>query len=194
MDLFDKNETAQHVADLELKKRHRSGGESIVVPTKKPIRQSEKLALMVEVLKLGGLTTFRAETVVHRGQAVIGDLRSRGHVIHTISGEYIYERGPDDDLISTTKTLQNKYYATPHWRMMSKARREVDQWKCRQCESSKDLQVHHWRYRLFHEDVKDDLITFCESCHENIHNVLRGSSVHFPHKLTQEVIDRIEGQ
>ena len=153
---------------------------------------SEKRKIVLQRLIAGKLSTVEAETLVHRGQAIIGELRERGHVIHTIRGEYVYERGPDVELIKVSKSLQDAYYATPHWKTVSAERKQFDNFTCQQCRKQSDLETHHWRYELFEEDLLLDLITLCKSCHNEIHDAVSGSSVHFPSRLPESVIERIK--
>ena len=51
---------------------------------------------------------------------------------------------------------------------------ERDRWRCQNCGTAKNLQVHHmsWRSRLG-DDCFENLITLCANCHEVLH---RGKS------------------
>ena len=47
---------------------------------------------------------------------------------------------------------------------------ERDSWRCQQCGTSKDLQVHHIQPRSqLGGDVKENLITLCSRCHRRAH-------------------------
>jgi 5-methylcytosine-specific restriction endonuclease McrA len=48
---------------------------------------------------------------------------------------------------------------------------ERDVWRCQDCDSSKDLHVHHLTKRSkLGDDALDNLITLCASCHKQRHN------------------------
>ncbi len=45
-----------------------------------------------------------------------------------------------------------------------------DGWRCQQCGSRTNLQVHHIRLRSQSgDDAKENLITLCSDCHNQIH-------------------------
>jgi len=47
---------------------------------------------------------------------------------------------------------------------------ERDGWRCQYCGSLDNLQVHHIQSRgRLGDDVEENLITLCASCHEMIH-------------------------
>jgi hypothetical protein len=144
---------------------------------------------ILEELMRGPLSCFDVESRWHRGQAAVHNLRQEGHVIDTIRGKYLY-RGFSGEMKTVTKSVRDMYYETAHWRATAKARKEIDLFRCIQCRASKDLETHHWVYNLFQEEMSE-LSTFCKTCHDFIHEVIKCSSVHFPRKLTQETINRI---
>jgi 5-methylcytosine-specific restriction endonuclease McrA len=46
-----------------------------------------------------------------------------------------------------------------------------DNWRCQECGSMKDLQVHHVKRRgRLGGDVAHNLITLCVICHRNLHH------------------------
>ncbi len=48
---------------------------------------------------------------------------------------------------------------------------ERDGWRCQGCGRTTQLQVHHLRFRSRSgEDVENNLITLCASCHERAHS------------------------
>jgi 5-methylcytosine-specific restriction endonuclease McrA len=55
----------------------------------------------------------------------------------------------------------------------SKLRRQVlerDGWRCQNCGSPHNLQVHHIRSRsLLGDDAAQNLITLCDTCHTRAH-------------------------
>ena len=45
-----------------------------------------------------------------------------------------------------------------------------DGWRCQQCGSSKDLQIHHIQPRSrMGSDIEENLITLCSRCHRRAH-------------------------
>lgn len=153
-----------------------------------------KLATMLDRLKLGPLSTFEAERFIHRGQATIHQLQQQGHRINLewIDGIQHYVYVDFRKQVRVSKTLQEKYYATRHWRTKAAERKELDGFRCRQCGATEKLQTHHWRYNLFAENVRLDLITLCEECHKRIHSTIKGSGVHFPNHVEADLAARIE--
>lgn len=149
---------------------------------------SKKLVEIVEALKLSDLTCVEVETRWHRGQAAIGALRSRGHVIDTINASYRYV-GFRGDMVKA-KGMLNLYLQTTHWKQKARERKEFDGWRCVQCRSTENLETHHWRYSLFNEQL-DELTTLCERCHDNMHILVKGSGVHFPAYVTESIAERI---
>jgi len=67
------------------------------------------------------------------------------------------------------------YMKSDKWKHFSKIVKERDGNRCRMCDSSSILEVHHRNYdSLYKEDENDfsDLITLCRNCH-NQHHALR---------------------
>ena len=152
---------------------------------------SQKKAEILAAIQQDDVSCVDVETRWHRGQAVVGDLRTDGHLIDTIRGVYRY-RGFTRDMVRVSKKsiVRNKYYQTAHWREMAKRRKEYDGWKCVQCGATDSLETHHWRYELFNEDLSD-LVTLCVVCHEWMHDCVKGSGVHFPGAIPQHIYERI---
>ena len=69
------------------------------------------------------------------------------------------------------------YIKSAKWKRFSKTVKERDGNRCRVCNKSDRLEVHHRNYDyLYKEDENDfaDLTTLCRNCH-NQHHALRGS-------------------
>ena len=63
------------------------------------------------------------------------------------------------------------YYATTHWKNLSRKTREQRQ-QCELCGTKENLHVHHLRYRFFREEDQD-LQVACKQCHlKTIHKHL----------------------
>jgi hypothetical protein len=154
---------------------------------------NEKRAQILEALRAGPISTFDIEQQWHRGQAVIRDLRQRGYGINLIGKFYNLVSEPDLPRVKVTESIKEMYYETSHWAGLREARRKIDGYACQQCkEPNKRIEVHHWRYRLFEENIQEDLITLCHDCHEYIHDCAAGSEhIHFPHFLEPELYERI---
>ncbi len=61
--------------------------------------------------------------------------------------------------------LNAKEYAIIRSRVL-----ERDGWRCQECGSMKELEVHHIRHRSqLGDDVMHNLITLCVSCHGKCH-------------------------
>lgn len=157
-------------------------------------RASEKRQEMLARLLAGPLSTFDAERLLHRGQATIHDLTMAGHdiALEAIDGvdHYVY-RGYRPR-VRVTRAMRDAYYTSRYWHEVSAARRSRDGHRCRQCSAAGDLEVHHWQYVLFGEDIDHDLLTLCVSCHARIHQCIAGSRVHFPRWITQDLAQRFE--
>jgi hypothetical protein len=58
------------------------------------------------------------------------------------------------------------YYRSPEWRCKRLAKLTEAGNKCRRCDATSGLQVHHLTYaRLYHEHM-DDLEVLCAECHD----------------------------
>ena len=64
----------------------------------------------------------------------------------------------------------NEYLRSETWQRLRSERLKIDGYKCQRCGRPFDLQVHHLYYPpdLGTEDVHRDLITLCDSCHEEV--------------------------
>lgn len=155
-----------------------------------------KRAAVLARLKEGAVSCYDADHIVHRGQAVIGDLKDRGHIIETVNidGQLCYVYRDYRPRVKVTQTMQEAYYATPHWRQLARQRKERDGFRCVQCGCKDNLQTHHWRYNLFAESLENDLVTLCEPCHTAVHIAVSGSSVHFPRRIDEATAARLRGE
>lgn len=99
----------------------------------------------------------------------------KGSVMPLLIGLIKQERKALVSLLrSKHKTYKNKYESyimSDEWQVRRNKRLEWDKFRCQQCGSSQQLQVHHLTYkRVFDEDILD-LITLCKICHKDEHNV-----------------------
>ena len=61
----------------------------------------------------------------------------------------------------------NRYIKSDTWKQKRAERKKLDGNKCKSCGSNIRLQVHHKNYCSFgNEDVKKDLVTLCDECHD----------------------------
>ncbi len=154
--------------------------------------ESEKAQDILQRLLVEPLSTTYVESKWHRGQAAIGLLRDEGHVIDTVNRQYVY-RGFNPGRVKVSKDLQAMYYTTPHWRAKAIERKQKDGFACTRCGSRLELETHHWKYDLFNESI-NDLETFCRLCHEWMHSIVKGSSVHFPRWVEAAIANRIKSE
>jgi hypothetical protein len=63
----------------------------------------------------------------------------------------------------------SEYLNTPHWRKVRDSILERDAGKCKLCNSDQQLHVHHRTYQRLGEEIPEDLITLCASCHRTFH-------------------------
>lgn len=129
-----------------------------------------------------------------RWPAAIHNLRDRGHVIECRETEdamfyryagYVPHIKVDDD-------WKARYYASPHWHDCRKARLYHDGYQCCHCKSKVSLEVHHWAYDLFAEDI-EDLMTLCSTCHERMHGQ-KGVKLSFPRYVPEVIYYRLQNK
>lgn len=94
-----------------------------------------------------------------------------------------YKKKPDDPLkqmyipelkmFTDAEIGGNDYRAiSRHWKTLRAMRLQIDGYKCAQCGSAINLEVHHIRYPdAWGLENINDLITVCDSCHKKIHNM-----------------------
>jgi 5-methylcytosine-specific restriction endonuclease McrA len=144
---------------------------------------------MLEHLGRGAATASElVENIGHRFASSIHVLRQRGYVISTQkngNGEYVYSLGQRVLMVEVTDEMKAAYYQTEHWKAKRRERREFDEHRCCHCRSTQSLEVHHWNYDLFQEDLSD-LATLCSVCHERIHNNAN-IRIHFPKTVLPEI-------
>jgi 5-methylcytosine-specific restriction endonuclease McrA len=70
------------------------------------------------------------------------------------------------------------YLKSPEWREKARLRVHLDRYECKYCGSevksriddSHSPNVHHFHYRnIMNENVYEDLVTLCKTCHNNLH-------------------------
>lgn len=129
-------------------------------------------------------------SITHRFSATIHQLREIGHKIesrHVRGGIWKYIWHERMEIVRTTKTIQSQYYQTHHWKTKRLERIQIDGNVCCQCKSSSELEVHHWEYDLFNEDIQS-LMTFCKLCHEHLHSNPK-ISISFPKTFPAKYLD-----
>ena len=69
---------------------------------------------------------------------------------------------------------ERDYLRTKEWQDKRLERLRLDNFRCVRCGTPHNIQVHHTNYSLLgDEDVYNDLITLCNSCHESIEKETR---------------------
>lgn len=64
-----------------------------------------------------------------------------------------------------------EYMLSEAWQKKRMERLVIDNFCCARCGSPYNLQVHHLKYPTYYgfEDVRNDLVTLCSSCHALVH-------------------------
>lgn len=68
-----------------------------------------------------------------------------------------------------TNSDYNKYLKSAYWNEIKEQVLERDKHRCRLCDSSDNLQVHHRTYDNLHNEDLEELITLCKKCHYIVH-------------------------
>lgn len=63
----------------------------------------------------------------------------------------------------------NTYLKSSKWKAKRKMMFELRGRACEKCRSTKRLQVHHLTYKRVFNELPEDLLIVCHSCHEKIH-------------------------
>jgi 5-methylcytosine-specific restriction endonuclease McrA len=134
-----------------------------------------------------------AETGASESLRRLRDLRSAGWVIEMRGKGRVWHyrwTGEIRKLERVTDEMQDAYYHTTHWRQISEQRRTFDCHECCRCKTDSQLEVHHFQYHLFEEEITD-LMTLCTDCHKFVHNCTR---VGFPQRVPDFVARRLRDQ
>src|ERR1022692_3604553 len=89
-------------------------------------------------------------------------LRPKGNLV---------SRGSREGVVTSSQTRRPRLLLDPvSYRRLCQQVRERDGWRCQKCGSSHDLQVHHILPRSkLGDDVAENLITLCNTCHCRVH-------------------------
>ena len=83
--------------------------------------------------------------------------------------------------------MNEDYYHSDEWKRVRELRLNYDNYQCRNCGSTKNLQVHHKRYTPHgRENIIDDLITECDECHHKITQLSRNKRRYRPYYRYKE--------
>lgn len=127
--------------------------------------------------------------------ANVGTLRERGYDIRKRKGksrgEWVYSYFGYKARVKCPPSMQSRYYSSSHWRTKRLERLNLDGFKCCHCRATTSLQVHHWTYDLFEEDI-EDLVTLCANCHERVHAYSQ-VRISFPDYIDREHLERLKG-
>src|SRR5207247_2309032 len=58
-----------------------------------------------------------------------------------------------------------EYLQTDEWKTRRLGCLKRDGYRCRVCNGTENLEVHHRTYERIGQELEDDLTTLCESCH-----------------------------
>lgn len=67
------------------------------------------------------------------------------------------------------KIKKSNYYKTEHWINRREEMLEESD-GCEECNSHKNLQVHHKHYNSLFKEKDSDLMVLCKNCHQELHN------------------------
>jgi 5-methylcytosine-specific restriction endonuclease McrA len=151
---------------------------------------NEEMVLSLLQSTPGWVGSKQLRDTYYRFSACIRTLRLNGHVIdqrRSADGEHQWRYIKKVEVVKVDDDWKQRYYESPHWKTLSYRRRQFDGHKCCHCKKTAGLQVHHWVYDLFEEDI-EDLTTLCGDCHERIHSHI---PIAFPSVVTPEIHERL---
>lgn len=70
-----------------------------------------------------------------------------------------------------------EYLQTEEWLHKREQALTRDEYRCRMCNTSENLQVHHRTYRRRGKEEPTDLTTLCDSCHEHFHTRVKQQEI-----------------
>ena len=106
----------------------------------------------------------------------------------------------DPIVCSTGEVAQtyDKYLKTNHWRTLRKTIAERDKYTCQSCKKvfKSKFHIHHLTYKRIGSELPEDLVFYCEECHNAVHgskkttpNVSRKSR----EEELRKIISRLDG-
>lgn len=157
--------------------------------------QDEKLSCAertLQMLQVAPRSTVELLKVGVRPAAYVRQLRMMGYIIESrkVDKVAVYSLVGLVETVEVTEEMKLAYYDTAHWSAKRLERMRFDGFSCRCCSDQSMLQVHHWKYDLFNEDLRD-LLTVCEICHERIHSY-ENVHCHFPRYVSREIAQKLK--
>lgn len=73
---------------------------------------------------------------------------------------------------TTQKEIYKKYMRSKEWEVKRNEFRNAYGNKCKVCDSTDELHIHHWNYDNLKNETLDDVICLCKSCHFRVHDGL----------------------
>ena len=67
---------------------------------------------------------------------------------------------------------KQQYLASAEWKALRQQVLARDEHKCKSCNSTNSLRIHHISYYNLGAENLEDLVTLCESCHNSLHKKL----------------------
>lgn len=138
-------------------------------------------------LQRGPAHTRELAKIHHRFSINLQKLRERGYVIdkkrNGKSCEFRIVRKVE--MIEVTDAMKAAYYETEHWLSIRAERLAYDGYRCCFCKAGDCLRVHHWKYDLFAEQIRN-LTTLCDECHEELHSY-ECIKIRFPASVTPQI-------
>lgn len=162
-------------------------------------KKEQKARLLQELESQEWVSTHQlVYTVGHRFSTCVQSLRDQGYIIEkrpTDKRSFEYRYAGREEVEKTPADFQQRYMASRHWKKCREARLAFDGYACCICKKLRPsvvLDVHHWRYDLFQERLRD-LMTLCTNCHALIHD---NDKIHikFPAYIPVSWQQKLEGE
>lgn len=68
------------------------------------------------------------------------------------------------------RRIYDAYIKSDQWKALRKQVLARDGYRCQVCKTQRAAQVHHLTYERFRNELLEDLLSVCMTCHEAIHN------------------------
>lgn len=112
---------------------------------------------------------FRYEPINEKSKA--GQWKIVGWKVLNLHGHYSGYWGKPIETSESIPRGYKKFLQTEYWQQVREMVFERDKHCCKQCNTTKRLQVHHLSYKHHRDEMNhiEDLITLCRDCHQEQH-------------------------
>jgi hypothetical protein len=87
-----------------------------------------------------------------------------------------------------------EYISSEHWRARKTAYYRLHAKICAGCGSKDEIHLHHHTYKNFTQELDEDLVPLCETCHVAVHRYHRKFEYKSLTQATREVIAHVSGK